>query len=117
MHLELFKSADEIQKYTTGDVIFSTGDTGDHMYAVVNGTVEIKVGNNIVEIVEPGGFFGEMALIDNSPRSATAIAGDMCQLAHVNQKQFLRMVEHTPFFAITVMEKMAERLRHMDELK
>ena len=116
MHVSLFRKADSIRDFTTGDVIFAVGDKGDVMYAVVEGNVELKVGNSVVEIVEPGEFFGEMALIDDSPRSATAIAGDSCKLAIVNRDQFVRMVEGTPFFALTVMEKMADRLRRMDQL-
>ena len=57
-----------------------------------------------------------MALIDDRPRSATAIAKTDCQLAAIDENRFMFMVENTPFFALEIMRVMAHRLLHMDRL-
>lgn len=65
----------------------------------------------VVETLSAGGLFGEMALIDGSPRSATVRAKTLCELAPINEKNFLFLVHETPFFAIAVMRTLADRLR------
>jgi CRP-like cAMP-binding protein len=64
-----------------------------------------------VEKLSQGGIFGEMALIDGSPRAATARAATPCEVAPITEKSFLFLVHETPFFAIAVMRTLAERLR------
>ncbi len=76
--------------------------------------MEIRVGGKVVEVVGVDGFFGEMALIDGGLRSATAIAKENCGLIPINEKQFLFMVEETPFFALHVMRTLTARLRQVD---
>ena len=58
-----------------------------------------------------GGIMGELALIDSKPRSASAVAKTDCRLVPLDDKQFIFLVQQTPFFAIRVMRIMAERLR------
>jgi CRP-like cAMP-binding protein len=116
MHsIEVFRHADDVVSYQAGEVIFNVGDAGTTMYAVLDGSVDIVIEGVPVERVELGGFFGEMALIDDSPRSASAIASSDCRLAILDHRQFKKMVAGTPFFAITVMEKMAARLRRANQ--
>lgn len=98
--------------YRAGSVIFATGDPGKAMYVVSEGEVDIQVGGNVVECIRPGSIFGEMALIDNSPRSATAIAKTDCKVVPLDQRRFQFLVQETPFFALQVMTIMANRLRH-----
>jgi CRP-like cAMP-binding protein len=69
-----------------------------------------------LEVVGVDGFFGEMALVDQAPRSATALAKTDCTVIPINEQRFLFMVEETPFFALTVMRTLTARLRRMDEL-
>ncbi len=97
--------------YDPGEIIFAEGDKGGHMYVVRSGDVEIEQNGKIIETLSGGGIFGEMALIDGSPRSATARAKTACELAPINEKSFLFLVHETPFFAIAVMRTLAERLR------
>ena len=59
-------------------------------------------------------MLGEMALIDNSPRSATVKAKTDCTLAVINQKRFMTLIQQTPYFAIQVMSVLADRLRRCD---
>ncbi len=69
-----------------------------------------------VATVEPGEFFGEMALVDNAPRSVSAIAGaDQTRLLALNLDKFLFLVGHQPAFALTVMHVLCQRIRDMNE--
>jgi CRP-like cAMP-binding protein len=86
------------------------------MYVVLEGHVEIRVGEKALEVAGPGMVIGEMALINLSTRSATAIAQDDCTLVPVDEEQFLSLVLRRPRFALNVMEIMANRLRRMDKL-
>lgn len=97
--------------HEAGEVIFAAGDPGDYMYVVRSGEIEIERDGTVVETLSGGGIFGEMALIDGSPRSATARAKTDAELAPINEKSFLFLVHETPFFAIAVMRTLAERLR------
>jgi CRP/FNR family cyclic AMP-dependent transcriptional regulator len=96
---------------TAGQVIFEYGQARDFMYVVKSGEVDIVVRDAVVETVGEDGFFGEMALIDHAPRSATAIAKTDCTLIKIDERQFLFLVQETPFFAIIMMRTMAGRIR------
>jgi CRP-like cAMP-binding protein len=102
--------------FSAGETVFVEGESGDIMYVVLKGQVEIRVGEKSLEIAGPGAVIGEMALIDLSPRSATAIAQGDCTLAAIDDKQFLSLVVRRPQFAMGMMEIMANRLRHMDRI-
>ena len=97
--------------FGAGDIIFAAGDKGDKMYVVRTGEVEIERDGKLVETLSAGGIFGEMALIDGSPRAATARAKTACEVAPITEKSFLFIVHETPYFAIAVMRTLAERLR------
>ena len=114
--LNLFRHAENVQTFSAGETIFTEGTTGREMYVVLEGSVEIRVGNKTLDVTGPGEVFGEMALIDSSARSATAIAKDDCTLAIVDERQFLRMAERTPLFTLNVMQILAGRLRRMDSM-
>ena len=109
--LHLFRHAEDVEAFTAGQTIFHAGDPGTVMYILLQGEVEISLHNKTVETITPGEIFGELSLVDQSPRSATAIAKTDCLLAPVNQRRFLFMVQETPYFAIQVMSFMAARLR------
>jgi len=94
-------------------VIMKEGETGAFMYVVLEGRVAIAVKGKIVERVGRGGIFGEMALVDQSPRAATATAETDCQLLTVNRKDFLHLVKSNPAFAVSLLLAAADRLRQM----
>ena len=81
------------------------------MYGVLEGQVEIVLNGKVVETVEEGGIFGELAVIDTHIRSATAVAKTACRLAAIDQKRFTYLIQQTPYFAIQVMQVMADRLK------
>jgi CRP-like cAMP-binding protein len=109
--LNIFRNANDLRALSAGEVIFREGDAGDLMFAVVEGVVELSVNGRIVDSVGEGQILGEMALIDESPRSATATAVGPATVAPVDRKRFVYLVQEHPTFALTVMEIMAERLR------
>ena len=96
-------------------MIFIEGDKGDKMYVVRFGEVEIVLHGKVIETVAQGGIFGEMALIDGSPRVATARAKTKCELSAITEKSFLFLVDEMPYFAVFVMRTLVDRLRRMDE--
>src|SRR3954451_16310621 len=109
---EIFRNNEEIRTVTAGTVIFSTGETGSEMYGIVSGEVELRLGDDTIAVLGPDEGFGEMALIDSSPRMATAVATADSELAVISQRLFLFLVHETPMFALHVMSCMADRLRH-----
>jgi CRP/FNR family transcriptional regulator, cyclic AMP receptor protein len=99
------------RSFATGDTIFEQGDLGDEFFVVVSGEVEIRSGSRRLETLGPKGIFGEMALIDESPRSATVIALTDVTVAPIKEMQFLFLVKYMPTFALKVMRVLANRLR------
>ncbi len=94
-------------------VIMTEGEAGVFMYVVLSGRVAISIKNKLVEWVGPGGVFGEMALVDQSPRAATAVAETDCDLIAINRGDFLTMVKTKPDFAVSLLKAAADRLRDM----
>jgi len=109
--LDLFRNEREWVRVQAGQTIFESGQSGDTMYVVLEGEVELTAGSKVIETVSWGGIFGEMALIDKAPRSARAIAKTDCKLAVLNEKRFTYLVQNTPYFSMEVMKIMADRLR------
>jgi CRP-like cAMP-binding protein len=102
-------------RFAAGDVVFAEGEEGHSMYVVRSGELTIERQGKVMETVGPGGVFGEMALIDGSPRVATVRAKTDCEVAPINEKTFLFLVHETPYFAIAVMRTLADRLRRMNQ--
>jgi CRP/FNR family transcriptional regulator, cyclic AMP receptor protein len=94
-------------------VLFSIGDPGDVMYAVIEGVIEVSFEGVVIERIEAGGILGELSLIDASPRSATAAAAEPTKVAKVDKHRFTFLVQEHPTFALQVMTVMAERLRRL----
>lgn len=102
---------DDFKFYLAGQVIFEEGQSGDEMFIVVEGQVGITNQGRPLNTVLPGSFFGEMALVDDGPRSATATALADSQLLPIDQDYFLKLTQESPDFAIDVMSVMSKRLR------
>jgi CRP/FNR family transcriptional regulator, cyclic AMP receptor protein len=101
-----------IVRYDKDKVIMVAGQAGALMYVVSEGRVAISIRGAVVDRVGPGGIFGEMALIDQSPRAANAIAETDCALLAMNRNVFLSLVKSEPAFGIALLSAMAERLRN-----
>jgi CRP/FNR family transcriptional regulator, cyclic AMP receptor protein len=101
--------------FAPGDVIFNEGDKPDKMYVVLSGELEVQLQGTVIDTLTQGGTFGEMALIDGSPRSATVVAKTSCELAAINEKTFVLLVDEMPYFALFTMRNLVARLRRMND--
>ena len=97
--------------FKAGEIIFKQGDAAAEFFVIKSGKVEIRLGNRVLDTLGGHDIFGEMALIDTAPRSASAIAATDVTLVPVGEKQFLFLVSRTPYFALNVMRVLARRLR------
>jgi CRP-like cAMP-binding protein len=100
-----------VKQFKAGETIFNEGDPATELYVIQSGRVGIQTGNRLLDTLNPNTIFGEMALVDSAPRSASAIAVTDVTLVPVSEKQFLFLVSQTPFFALNVMRSLARRLR------
>ena len=97
--------------FKAGETIFRADDPATELYVIQEGRVGIQAGNRLLDTLEGKTIFGEMALVDGAPSSATAVAMTDVTLVPVLEKQFLFLVSQTPFFALKVMRVLARRLR------
>ena len=111
VEINLFKFAPDAYEVAPGEALFREGESGDTMFAVVEGRVEVTIGGQVVEQVGPGGVLGELALIDAAPRAATATAAVTSRIVSIDKRHFTFLVQEHPTFALQVMAVMAERLR------
>jgi len=102
-----------------GEILFREGDPGEEMFLIKKGEIKItkKIGDEdkVLAILKEGDFFGEMAIIDKAPRSATAIASTDTELIVVDREAFLKQVKENPFIEY-VLETLTRRLRTTDEM-
>jgi CRP/FNR family transcriptional regulator, cyclic AMP receptor protein len=105
-----------VRSFKAGDIIFNQGDPAEELYVIKTGKVEIRLGNRLLDTLPEFSIFGEMALIDRSPRSATAVAATDATLVPVGEKQFLLLVSRTPYFALNVMRVLVARLRSANKV-
>lgn len=101
----------ETKLIKAGGIIFRQGDEAHELFVIKSGQVRIQLGNRTLSELSANDIFGEMALIDSEPRSATALAVTDVELVAVSEKQFLFLVGQTPYFALKVMRVLAQRLR------
>ncbi len=105
-----------IVRFSEGAKIMREGQPGTSMYIVIEGRVTVGINKQIVEKLSPGGVFGEMALVDQSPRVATAVARTDCALLSINRGTLISMVKSDPVIGMSMMRAVAERVRYMNSL-
>jgi len=105
-----------VVRYDANKPIMKEGDTGMNMYVILRGEVAISIKGTIVENASVGASIGEMALVDQSPRAATATAKTDCKLLAINRVALIALVKAEPNIGMALMRSMAERLRHMNSL-
>ena len=119
---ELLKFAELTRErtYPKGSVILFQGDPGDSLYVLRQGRAKVVlIGEDgrevILGVLEPGAHFGELALIDDQPRSAHVIAMEDSQLLILRREDFRRRVEANPSVAWELLTELSRRLRHADQ--
>jgi CRP-like cAMP-binding protein len=111
---ELFRQEADTLQLAPGDFLFREGDSDEKMYVLLEGEIEVFLGDFVLETAEPGTLIGEMALIDDGPRTANAVAKTACRLAQIDRRRFHFLIQQHPHFATHVMKTLADRLRHMN---
>ncbi len=101
--------------FDAGEKIFLEEEPATAMYMVRSGRVDVITYGTVLENVRSGGIFGEMALIDDEPRSAAAIAAEPTEVVAIDRPTFLAVVRDDPQFALKVMSLLAVRLRRMNK--
>lgn len=109
--LNILKGERDVRSFDAGQTVFAEGDPAHAMYAVIEGQVDIVWRGDVLETVREGGIFGELALVDDGPRSAGAVVRTDCRVAVIDAKRFAVLVQQTSYFAVDVMRVMAQRLR------
>ena len=109
--VQIFENEKNTQTFSAGQTIFNEGDSGESMYVVLEGVVDILKQGKVINSITPGSVFGEMALIDRQPRSASAVARENSKIATIDAGRFMILVQHNPFFALEMMQLLTQRLR------
>lgn len=106
-----------LRTFQKGDIVFEDGAAGAEMFIVHSGKVRLlkkATGGEekTLALLGPGEFFGEMSLIDGSPRSTSAVAGDaVTNLIALDMTKFIYLIQQHPQFSFTIMRKLCQRLR------
>lgn len=109
-----------LKKFARGDVIFRKDDPGTHLYLVLDGAVKIALPGEfgqeaLVALLRPGDFFGELALFDRSPRSASAIALEDSRTGLLAGDDFMAFLERHPTAVRVVLEALARTIRRLSD--
>jgi len=104
------------RSFRSGEIVFSQGDPGDALYAVVTGKIRISAGaadgrEIFLNIMEPGDTFGEIALLDGGTRTASATATVPSELVSIRREHFVALLEREPPVALELLRLCGERLR------
>ena len=91
--------------------IFSMGDKGNSMFVIIKGKVDIVQNSKSIAILDPGSCIGEMAILDNQPRSADALALSECTLLKIDQSPFYELLELRPEIMKQILRILTKRLR------
>jgi CRP/FNR family transcriptional regulator, cyclic AMP receptor protein len=113
-HLERLGMLTEEVDVPAGKVLIRQGDLGDDLMVVVKGLVDVQRDGEKVNKLGPGEFFGEIALIERGPRTATVTAETPCRLLVVNHRDFHALMEEFPEIAAKVLLTLAHRLRSLE---
>ena len=118
--VERLAACAHVRKIRAGATIFQKGDPGDCLFAVCSGT--IRIGSHsidgkdaVLNLIQPGGIFGEIALLDGQARTADAQAVTDCDLMVIDRRDFMPMMAREPELALRVIEMLCARLRHTSQ--
>lgn len=114
--LEIFKDSPKARGVAAGEALFRRGEAANEMYVLLEGKVDVTVNGRLIESLTPGSIFGEMAVVDDNPRSADAVAITEVKVEPIDKEWFLHLIRRSPSFGLHVMSVLAERLRrHMQQ--
>lgn len=109
--VKAFETSLDEEKFSAGEVIFTSGEKGEVMYGVIEGEIELILNGKAVETIKIGDVFGEGALVrEDHVRVTTAKAKTDCRLGVLHKERFMFLIQETPFFALLVINSLSERL-------
>ena len=107
------RAADDVE-VQAGKVLVEEGKPGHEFFLIINGSASVKRGKKEIVKLGPGQYFGELALLDRGPRSASVIAKDDMELLVLGQREFAGVIDEVPTLAHKLLTSMAKRLREAD---
>ena len=110
---EVGRLADEVD-LPAGKVLMREGDPGREFFVIVDGTVRIERGGTTIRTMGPGEFLGDIALIVERPRTATAVVETDARLFVVGHREFHSLMDQFPSIKMSVLESVALRLRDLE---
>ena len=113
-HLERLGMLTEEVEVDAGKVLIRQGEPGDDLMVIVSGTVDVERNGANVNTLGTGDFFGEIALIERGPRTATVTAETACRVLVINHRDFHALMDEFPEVATQVLVTLADRLRSLD---
>lgn len=115
LDFRIFKDLDIPEmSISAGQLVLAEGSTGAAMYIIRSGRVAVRLNGATVEEIGEGGIFGEMAIIEQSTRSAEILALTDVTVVMLDEKKFLQLVAKVPHFSVMVMRTLARRIRRMN---
>ncbi|MBD2092077.1 Crp/Fnr family transcriptional regulator [Microcoleus sp. FACHB-1515] len=100
--------------FNSNHTIFTAGQEGRSLYILVSGSVRVHNGDRVLAHVEKGGFFGEMALFDAEPRSASVTTLEPCECLILTQQQLYEAIDEIPDIAVNIIRLMSRRIRDLN---
>jgi CRP-like cAMP-binding protein len=117
--LEKLAKIGQVAGFAPCEKIFTEDTSGDNLYVVLSGRVKIFAQSGAkkktLAYLEKGEFFGEMALLDLQPRSASSVAAEACELFVVKKKDFQKLLAEYPSISLQIMKTLSRRLRQADK--
>jgi len=109
--LEAIVKASDEKKFDTGDIILGKGEGGVGFYLIMDGSVDVKSDSQVLAKLGPGQFFGEMAVLDNQPRSADVVAAEPSRCFIISEWSFKALISQNPRIALKMLQELVRRLR------
>jgi CRP-like cAMP-binding protein len=103
----------QLDEFSPGEAIFRTGALADAFYVILSGEAKAR-GNAGAHTLTAGDYFGELALVDGAPRSATVVATDELHVMRLPRRPFLQLVERNGRIAVRIMAELGERVRRLE---
>ena len=110
---KIARASDEVT-VKAGRVLVEEGRTGHEFFLILEGTATVRRKNRKVNQLGPGQYFGELALLDKGPRTATVVADTEMKVLVLGQREFLGVLDEVPGLAYKILRMMAHRLREAD---
>jgi CRP-like cAMP-binding protein len=113
-HLRKLASRCEVVRYPANRTVVGQGARGDSFFVIADGTATVKKGTRSIGTLGPGDFFGEMALLDGRPRSASVVATAPLVTVRLTRSEFSKAIDDNPEMARGIMAELAARVRRLE---